>query len=123
MISNTTEVAVACAHPRHVLVAVGVYGASWLAPGTLSRFGDYWSELLFLPADLRPRVPEWDFFTRWSVSLFQSAWLYAGWLRFPAPLGWYWVILLLSIVGVLGPRSAICPVGRTQRAGGVGVVA
>ena len=89
-----------------------------LTPEAFSRLWDYWAELLLVPADVRPREPDAAFFARWVTGLFQSAWLYAGWLRYPAPIAWYVAVLGLSLASLGGLLPAFFRrLGADSRAG------
>ena len=44
----------------------------------------------------------WTFFQRFSVGLFDSSWLVAGWLSYPAPASWLLIVRLLTAGAVAG---------------------
>jgi hypothetical protein len=49
------------------------------------------------PADML--IPDMAGFLETSID---SAWLVAGWLRFPAPDWWFWIVRLLTLAGLSG---------------------
>ena len=81
------------------LVVTGLLAAVWLWP-EVDRLADSWSYALrFSWAD---RARDWGFFRRFTTGLLDSAWLVAGWLRYPAPSVWLALMRLLVVVAVGG---------------------
>ncbi len=81
------------------LVVIGLLAAAWLWP-EVERLGASWSYgLRFLWAD---RARDWGFFRSFTAGLFDSAWLVAGWLRYPAPSVWLTLMRLLVVVAAGG---------------------
>lgn len=62
----------------------------------------WWGWGFFVGWADRPTPPDAHFFVRFVTGLFQSGWLYAGWLRFPAPSAWYLLALGMTVIGVGG---------------------
>jgi hypothetical protein len=80
------------------LVVATVVAAVWLWP-EIERLGDSWSySIKFSWAD---RARDWGFFRRFTSGLFDSAWLVAGWLRYPAPPVWL-ILMRVLVVGAAG---------------------
>jgi len=87
--------------PRRVLRAAGVAAVlSLLVTVFLQeevvRISDTLPRLLDRPMD--PESRSWAYFRRFSVTLLDSAWLYGGWMRYPAPTPWMMTVRLLVIV-------------------------
>jgi hypothetical protein len=57
-----------------------------------------WQAFLDAPSTVQGE----SFVVRFMSGLFDSAWLYAGWLRHPAPAAWLIAVHLLSAVAMLG---------------------
>jgi hypothetical protein len=90
------------------VVVIGLLVSVWLWP-EVERLGASWSYALrFSWAD---RARDWVFFRRFTAGLFDSAWLVAGWLRYPAPAVWLTLLRLLVVVAAGG-----CLVGLRQPA-------
>ena len=81
------------------LAAVGAV----LAADEVSRIVDTLPLLLF-DRSLDPESATWAYFGRFSLLLVDSAWLFAGWMRYPAPPLWVLtvrVLMALSAGGLL----------------------
>ena len=71
---------------------------------------DYWQHVTTYPLiSLNHWSPQgidiherWAYFQRFTEGLFDSAWLMAGWLRYPAPPAWLLTIRLLTIGALAG---------------------
>ncbi len=79
---------------------VVVAAVALLVPQEVERVASYWSRLLRFSRLARG----WDlrFLLRFATGLFDSAWLMAGWLRYPAPFPWLLSARLLVLLAVLG---------------------
>ena len=94
---RATRPAVVGAAGGLALAAVG--GVIWF-DGEVGRLTDYWSYALTLVWAERAR--DWTFFQDFSAGLFNSAWLRAGWLRYPAPAAWLTLIRLVVVAALVG---------------------
>ena len=92
------------------LALVGLTAAFWSGDG-VDWLTDYWGHLTTYPlVSLNQWFPpsvidiheRWAYFQRFTQELFDSAWLMAGWLRYPAPPGWLLIIRLLTVGAVAG---------------------
>ena len=77
----------------------GLAAAVWFGDEVI-RLRDYWGYLLTF--SLSDRAQDWTFFLRFTEGLFNSAWLMAGWLRYPAPPAWLLTVQLLTAGAVAG---------------------
>ena len=69
-------------------------------PGETLRLRDSWN--FFLAADTRANLFEWGELARFGRNVADSAWLYVGWLRYPAPSTWWRLVHGVWIAGLLG---------------------
>ena len=81
------------------VVVAGVVVAVWLGP-EVERLSASWSYALRFSWAERAR--DWAFFRRFTAGLFDSSWLVAGWLRYPAPSVWLVLVRLLVVAGAVG---------------------
>ncbi|MEE2636038.1 MAG: hypothetical protein VYE68_02245, partial [Acidobacteriota bacterium] len=86
------------------LTVLGGVAALWFGE-EFSRLVEYWRYLLTL-TDLE-RALDVEFFRRFTLRLIDSAWLVAGWLRYPAPLPWLQTMRGLTILAVVGYLIAL----------------
>ena len=77
----------------------GLAAALWLGDEVV-RLREYWGYLLTF--SLSDRAQDWTFFLQFTEGLFSSAWLTAGWLRYPAPPVWLLIVQLLTAGAVAG---------------------
>ena len=77
----------------------GLAAAVWFGDEVV-RLGEYWGHLLTF--SLSDRAQDGTFFLRFTEGLFNSAWLTAGWLRYPAPPVWLLIVQLLTGGAVAG---------------------
>jgi 4-amino-4-deoxy-L-arabinose transferase-like glycosyltransferase len=101
------------------LAAGALAAVIWLFPAQYETLRYSWSLFLRSPAEWHPRASTWNYFVVYTKEMFNSAWLVAGYLRYPAPPLWFAVTYLLMAVGVAGVVRAIV---RTRR-DAAGVVA
>lgn len=88
-----------------VVGIVAVAGAAYLVPAEVARVAGYWRHLLTFSA--AGRALNVEFFGRFAAGFFDSAWLMAGWLRYPAPSPWLLtvrILVLVAVVGLIVPR-------------------
>lgn len=102
------------------LTVAGLAAVAWFGDEVLTiprfpitpgdRLRDYWGYLVAPLMEAMDRVndgssditPGWAYFQRFTAGLFNSFWLWAGWLRHPAPPAWLLTVKLLSIGAVAG---------------------
>ncbi len=82
------------------VLMLGVVGLALLIPDELARLREHWSYIL--TGSINDRARSGAFFTSFSTLLLDSAWLAAGWLKYPAPLAWKLVIRALTLVAIGG---------------------
>ena len=74
-------------------------GVVWFGDEVV-RLREYWVYLLtFSRSD---QVLDWPFFQRFTTALFDSFWLVAGWLKYPAPPAWLTTVRLLTVGAFAG---------------------
>jgi hypothetical protein len=61
-----------------------------------------WGLFVRLPEQWHPRAFTWDYLALYTRELFASAWLVAGYLRYPAPAAWFAVVYTLTACAVAG---------------------
>ena len=81
------------------MVLVGLAGVVWFGEEVV-RLREYWG--LLMTFSWSDRARDWTFFQRFTARLFDSAWLVAGWLRYPAPPAWLATVWLLTVGAVAG---------------------
>lgn len=89
----------------------GLVAIVWPGEET-ARLTEYWAYLMTWSWSDQAR--EWAFFQRFTSGLFDSAWLMAGRLRYPAPPAWLTAVRLLTVVAAAGcvigaRRSGLAP--------------
>jgi hypothetical protein len=78
---------------------VGLAGLFWFGEEA-ARLGEYWSYLVrFSWSD---EASDLGFFERFTTVLFDSFWLMAGWLTYPAPSAWLATVRVLSVAALVG---------------------
>jgi len=86
-----------------IVVALGCVAAAYVIGGYSESFGrlwTYWGSAVVARRSLADLTPSTLlFFVKAAID---TAWLYAGWLRFPPPAMWAWVARTLTIVGLGG---------------------
>ena len=55
---------------------------------------------------MNPESASLEYFERFTWTLLDSAWFYAGWMRYPAPISWTWLVRGLMVVSLLGLGAA-----------------
>ncbi len=88
-----------------VAATVGCLGLAGLVAAfrfgdEFNRLGEHWAYALTWSWAERAR--DWLFFRRFTAKLLDSAWLVAGWLRYPAPSEWLMLLRLLTIAAMVG---------------------
>ncbi len=82
-----------------LLPFAGVLAVAVLRPEVLSSALDVMHTVL---QDNGAERRTWAYVLVFTRSLFDSAWLVAGWFRFPAPGIWLWVMHALTLVAAIG---------------------
>ena len=82
-----------------VMLIAGLLAILWLGDEAI-RLRDYWAYLVTI--SWSDRVSDWAFFEQFTTMLFNSSWLQAGWLRYPAPAGWLLTVRLLTVSALAG---------------------
>ena len=80
--------------------AVVLFGIAAWYPSLVQQAGDYWRNAIIVrrsPAMIAS--PQGYEFLKSSID---TAWLVAGWLRFPAPEWWLWITRVMTLAGLLG---------------------
>ena len=81
-------------------VVLVVAGLARLIPEELIRLREHWSYILRFSVSDQARSLE--FFTHFTTTLFDSAWLWVGWLSYPAPLFWLLTLRVLTLAAIVG---------------------
>ena len=81
------------------MVLMGLAGVVWL-DDEVARLRDYWAYLMTFSWSDQAR--SWAFFQRFTTQLFDSFWLVAGWLKYPAPPAWMTTVRLLTVGALVG---------------------
>ena len=55
---------------------------------------------------MNPESASLEYFERFTWTLLDSAWFYAGWMGYPAPISWTWLVRGLMVVSLLGLGAA-----------------
>ena len=87
------------------IILVGLSAVIWFGD-EMVRLREYWSYLMTL--SWPGSALDWAFFQQFTATLFDSAWLQAGWLRYPAPPGWLLIIRLLTVGAIAGCFIGLC---------------
>jgi hypothetical protein len=92
------------------LLAAAIAGlalVAWLMPDEIAVLRYSWGLFFRSPEQWPPKVRSVEYFREYTVQLVRSAWLVAGWLRYPAPSWWFVVASGLTVAGVLGTIVAL----------------
>ena len=57
---------------------------------------------MLISRSMNPESVSVEYFERFTWTLLDSAWLYAGWMRYPAPISWAWLVRALMVVSLAG---------------------
>ena len=88
------------------LMLVGLGAIAWFGDEVM-RLRQYWAAVVTLSWSDRAR--DWTYFVEYTTELLDSAWLVAGWLRYPAPDAWLTAVRLLTVTGLAG-----CAIGARR---------
>ena len=81
------------------IVAVGLAAIVWFGDEVV-RLRAYWGYLMTV--SWSEGAGDWRLFQRFTTSLFDSFWLVAGWLRYPAPPAWLTTVRWLTVGAFAG---------------------
>ena len=82
------------------VLMLGGVGLALLIPDELARLREHWDYVF--TGSINDRARSVAFFTSFTTQLLDSAWLGAGWLKYPAPLAWTLVVRALTLAAVGG---------------------
>lgn len=95
-------------------LAAGVVAALWLAGSDeMERLVREWSHVIRAPLEENPLSVA--FLWTFTITLVRSAWLWFGWMAYPAPAGWTAAASAVTVAGLVGVPRLVVRANRQGR--------